>query len=83
VGNTSRVIPQGLRLSIDWQSWTRPAIFQVIQKHGTVPEEDMRKTFNLGIGLVIVAAKRGTDRLLTTLRQIEERPIIIGEVVKQ
>jgi len=83
VGNTSRVIPQGLRLNIDWQSWTRPAIFQVIQKHGNVPEEDMRKTFNLGIGLVIVAAKRGADRLLTTLRQIEERPIVIGEVVKQ
>jgi phosphoribosylformylglycinamidine cyclo-ligase len=83
VGNTSRVIPIGLHLKIDWQSWTRPAIFQVIQKHGEVPEEDMRKTFNLGVGLVIIASKRGTDRLLTTLRQLEERPVVIGEVVKE
>lgn len=83
IGNTSRVVPKGLRLKIDWQAWNRPALFQMIQKIGDVPEDDMRRTFNLGIGLVIIAAKRGADRLLDALRKTNERPIIIGEIVKE
>ena len=59
VGNTMRVIPKGLALKIDWDAWKRPAIFGLIQRLGEVPEEDMRKTFNLGIGLILVVGKSG------------------------
>ena len=61
VGNTSRVVPQGLGLKIEWKRWERPAIFRLIQTCGNIPEDDMRKTFNLGIGLIIVTAKRGAE----------------------
>jgi len=54
ISNTMRVLPEGLDLEIDWSSWKRPAIFTLIQKTGSVPEEDMRRTFNLGIGLTVI-----------------------------
>jgi phosphoribosylformylglycinamidine cyclo-ligase len=81
-GNTSRVIPKPLHVHIDWQSWERPPVFRLIQKLGEVPEDDMRRTFNLGVGLVIVAAKRGADKLLNILRKQAEHPVILGEVKK-
>lgn len=82
VGNTSRVIPKQYVLNIDWKSWNVPTIFNLIQKYGNVPENDMRQTFNLGIGLVIIAAKRGADRLMNILHRNGERPVVIGEVKK-
>ncbi|MDX1640038.1 MAG: phosphoribosylformylglycinamidine cyclo-ligase [Balneolaceae bacterium] len=54
VGNTSRILPRERTLDIDWEAWDRPAIFRLIQDLGNVPEEDMRATFNLGIGLIAV-----------------------------
>lgn len=80
-GNTKRVIGKNHGLKIDWKAWKRPAIFQVIQSMGHVPEDDMRRTFNLGIGLVIIVAKRGVDQLVRVLRAAGEQPILIGEVV--
>ena len=82
VGNTSRVIPKSLSLSVNWQAWKRPFIFQLIQKTCNVPEEDMRRTFNLGIGLVVITSKNKTDNLIQLLKKIKEKPIVIGEVKK-
>jgi phosphoribosylformylglycinamidine cyclo-ligase len=79
-GNTMRIIPKGLKLSIDWQSWERPPIFRLIQETGRVPEEDMRRTFNLGVGLVTVAAPNHVDEVLSVLRRRRETPFQIGEV---
>lgn len=83
VGNTSRVIPGGLALRIEWQRWERLPIFQLIQKAGRVPEKEMRRTFNLGIGLVIVAALRGIDRVVKALLKAGEKPIFVGEVIRK
>jgi phosphoribosylformylglycinamidine cyclo-ligase len=82
VGNTSRVIPAGLRLRIDWKAWKRPALFSLIQKYGDVPEDDMRRTFNLGIGLVVIAAAKGVEKVVDALRKLGEQPVVIGEVMK-
>jgi len=54
LGNTKRILPDGRSLMIDWNSWERPPIFKLIQEIGNVPEEDMRSTFNLGIGLIAI-----------------------------
>ncbi len=83
VGNTKRIIPKGLAMSVDWKRWRRPPIFHLIQKSGPVPERDMRETFNLGIGLVIVAAKRGADKIIRMLEETHEQPVIMGEIVSQ
>jgi len=80
VGNTMRVIPKNLSLDVDWNAWTRPPIFGVIQKLGRVPEEDMRRTFNLGIGMILIADERRTGELMSELQA--EAPVVLGRVVK-
>jgi len=82
VGNTSRVL-HGLPAKVDWQSWERPPIFALIQKEGNVPEDDMRRTFNLGVGLVAVASKKSADTIIRKLRRAGEKPFVIGEVGKR
>jgi phosphoribosylformylglycinamidine cyclo-ligase len=83
VGNTKRVVPPGLALHVEWKRWERPALFRLIQQCGNVPEDEMRRTFNLGIGLVIVAAKRGADRIMRTLKQASEKPMLMGEIIQR
>ena len=80
VGNTMRVVPRGLRLRIDWDAWERPALFTLIQKLGSVPEEDMRRTFNLGIGLILLVQADFADAALRALRRGGEKPVVLGEV---
>jgi len=80
-GNTMRVIPKGLKLRIDWKAWERPWIFNLIQKTGDVPEEDVRRTFNLGVGLILIVAPKDAAEVQTALRRKHERPFILGEVV--
>ena len=81
-GNTMRVVPKGLRLRIEWSSWDRPALFRLIQSTGNVPEEDMRRTFNLGIGLILVTDRTQADRVVAALRKKKESPVILGEIIK-
>ncbi len=79
--NTVRLLPKELRLTIDWQAWPRPPIFQLIQKLGNVPESDMRQTFNLGIGLVFIVPETQVETILTLLSRITSWPAyIIGRV---
>jgi phosphoribosylformylglycinamidine cyclo-ligase len=81
-GNTMRVVPKKLGLGIDWDSWERPAIFNLIQHVGNVPEKDMRRTFNLGVGLVLIVDCKNTDTIKTALEKKNEKPFIMGEVVR-
>ena len=82
VGNTKRILPKGLGLDIDWQSWDRPAIYSLIQKLGNVPEEDMKATFNLGIGLIAVVDKSMVERVLEKAAHLGEPGIEIGRIKK-
>ena len=52
--NLPRCIPEGLRAEVDYTSWERPEIFNVIQNAGEIEEEEMRKVFNLGIGFCLI-----------------------------
>lgn len=81
VANTQRLLPQGLQVSIDWQAWDRPAIFRFLQKSGQVEEMEMRRVFNLGIGLVLVVARDGVDEITSALRALQEPCTVVGEVV--
>lgn len=80
VGNTMRIIPKNLSIKVDWDSWDILPIFSLIQKLGDVPVDDMRKTFNLGIGLIIIVDKNEANKALNLLKN--ENPRIIGEVTK-
>ena len=82
MGNTMRIVPEGLTLSVDWNSWPELPIFDLIRKEGEVPEEDMRRTFNLGLGLVMIVSKDRVDHIMAYLKSREENAYIVGEVVK-
>jgi len=80
-GNTMRVVPKKLRLNVDWDSWDRPAIFDLIQRSGDVPEKDMRRTFNLGVGLILIVDRKSADKTISALEMKNEKPFIMGEVI--
>jgi phosphoribosylformylglycinamidine cyclo-ligase len=61
LGNLSRVVPDGLRAQIDWDAWERPPVFRWLAEH--VPEDELRRVFNLGIGYCAVVRDPG-DRLV-------------------
>jgi phosphoribosylformylglycinamidine cyclo-ligase len=82
VGNTSRVVPDGLTLNIDWNAWHRPPIFQLIQETGNISEEEMRRAFNLGIGLIMIVAPNRAESIEKTLTEFGETPMRIGNVVR-
>ena len=79
-GNTMRVVPRGLALHVDWNAWERPSIFNLIQHVGEVPEQDMRRTFNLGVGLILLVDQRGVDAVVSALRRKNEKPFIMGDI---
>lgn len=79
-GNTKRVVPKDLKLKINWFSWNRLPIFNLIQKLGNVDELEMRKTFNLGIGLVFIISKNEADKFTKFLNRNNETNYIIGEI---
>ena len=81
VENTLRVLEDGQHLEIDWNSWKRPEIFDMIQTLGAVPEEDMRHSMNLGIGMILICKPEGVDHIKAQLVQQGETYIHLGSVV--
>ncbi len=66
-GNVSRVLPDGLAARLTPSAWTAPPVFDFIQEDLEVPEAEMYQVFNMGVGLVIVAAPDAAERLLREL----------------
>ena len=81
VGNTMRIIPKGLKLNIHWGNWDVPAIFKLIQSSGNISSEEMRKVFNLGIGLIAVVSKKDEVEAFQIVHDIKEHVLLIGEVL--
>lgn len=79
-GNIKRILPDNLRADINWNAWSRPPVFSLIKELGNVPEEDMRSTFNLGIGLVAVADDRGVDEITASAHSNNENIHKIGSI---
>ncbi len=78
--NLQRIMPDGLGAEIDTASLEIPAVFQMIARMGNVPSEEMFRTFNMGIGFIIVVAPDMVDTLLMHLRMEGENPVVIGKV---
>jgi len=77
-GNTSRILPDGLKLDIDWDSWEWLPVFSYIQRLGNVDTEEMRQVFNLGIGLILIVDSSAQNSILNILRDKGEKPTVIG-----
>jgi phosphoribosylformylglycinamidine cyclo-ligase len=79
-GNLARCIPEGLSAYVETDEFARPPIFDLIQRLGNVEEEEMRRTFNLGLGMVLVLAADDCDAAMTVLRDEGQEPLVVGEV---
>ena len=81
--NTPRMLPKGLAAAIDTGSWRIPALFEVLRRIGRIPEDDFRRTFNLGVGMILAVPSRGANRAEAVLGRIGETPFRIGGVIAQ
>ena len=81
-GNLIRVINDGLKAVIQKGSWEVPPVFKWIQKEGNVPEEEMFRTFNMGIGLILVVPPKEKDKTVEILEELGEKFFVIGELAK-
>jgi phosphoribosylformylglycinamidine cyclo-ligase len=81
--NLPRVLPKGMAAAIDTGSWKVPQLFEMLRKIGDIPEDDWRRTFNLGVGMIFVVGKSKVDAALKALKRAGEKPWLIGEIVKQ
>ncbi len=79
-GNIPRVLPNGVRARLDPDAWPRPPIFGFLQKQGEIPETEMRRVFNCGIGLVVVARRDEADDITQRLEAMGERAYRIGAI---
>ena len=80
-GNLPRVLPDGLGARIDLATYERPAIFRLLAQGGPVDEAEMRRTFNLGVGLVAVVAPPAEAQAIEALRSAGEEAWSFGEVI--
>ena len=81
VDNTRRILGEGQDMEIDWNCWERPPIFKLIQELGNVPEDDMRHSMNLGIGLIVIVKPEGLSTLQTHLASKGEPYFQLGTVI--
>jgi phosphoribosylformylglycinamidine cyclo-ligase len=80
--NLPRILPHGTAAVIDAASWEVPPIFRWLQQGGKVPVDDMMRTFNMGVGLIVVTASDRADALISELAARGGRDArVIGEIV--
>ncbi|MGR9072730.1 MAG: phosphoribosylformylglycinamidine cyclo-ligase [Gammaproteobacteria bacterium] len=79
--NLPRVLPEGLNAEIDLSSWEWLAVFDWLQEHGGISDEEMLKTFNCGIGMIVCVAAEDVDAAIEHLTGSGETAYSIGEIV--
>lgn len=78
--NTPRMLPARLSFEIDYDAFTRPAVFDWLQEAGNIEEAEMRRTFNCGIGMIAAVAPEDADTVLTALDAAGETAWTIGRL---
>ena len=79
--NLPRVLPEGRRARIDLSAWRVPQIFTAIQRAAAVDDAEMRRTFNMGVGFVLIVAPADVDTSTKRLQTAGERVTEIGQIV--
>ncbi len=80
--NTPRILPKGLGVVVYKDSWPILPLFHILQRIGQVPDADWRRTFNLGIGMILVLSQKDYTAAAKILKRLREPFYTIGEVVK-
>jgi phosphoribosylformylglycinamidine cyclo-ligase len=81
--NLPRILPDRCRAVLSQRAWPRPPLFDLLQKWGKVSEEEMRRTFNLGVGLMLVVPSQEAEAIVSQLKGMNHEAWIIGEIVER
>jgi phosphoribosylformylglycinamidine cyclo-ligase len=80
--NLPRVLPRGVAAVIEMGSWQVPPIFEHLQQLGNVPQEEMLRTFNMGLGMLLVVPSKKFKKAQTVLERAGEKAFTVGRIVK-
>ena len=78
--NVPRVLPKGCQAHIKTNSWDRPNLFTVLQKAGNVERDEMYRTFNMGIGMVLAVAENQAEEIIDRLKGFGDSAWVIGDI---
>ena len=81
VENLPRALPDGLGARLDRRAWTRPPVFDLLARLGGLEDRELASTFNVGLGMVLVADPDRADDVLSAMRQHGVTATVVGEVV--
>jgi phosphoribosylformylglycinamidine cyclo-ligase len=79
--NLVRVLPETVNAVLHKSAWQRPALFDWLQKEGNVPEDDLLRTFNCGIGMTVIVRREDAELARELLEQAGETVTVLGEIV--
>jgi len=81
-GNLPRIFPEGIGAILFEKSWPEQAVFSIIRRLGNVPEKDMRRTFNMGVGLIVVVPDKEKERAVSLFGKKGFPAYVIGRTEK-
>jgi phosphoribosylformylglycinamidine cyclo-ligase len=80
--NTPRMLPRGAAARIETASWKVPAVFELLKRIGRIPEDDWRRTFNLGVGMILAVGRRDAGKAERILDRAGSPAVRVGEVAR-
>ncbi|HZK11422.1 MAG TPA: phosphoribosylformylglycinamidine cyclo-ligase, partial [Atribacterota bacterium] len=83
VENIPRILPEGVSVRIDQESWPKPSIFTFIQEEGEISDGEMYRTFNMGIGMVLIVSPSDASKVMDELKMAGYDSYLIGKVIKR
>ncbi len=81
IDNVPRILPKGYKALIKGGTWPIPPIFPFLQRLGGILMEEMYRTFNMGIGLLVIVNENSVDDIVHHFQAVGEEAYIIGEVI--
>ena len=83
IENPPRAITEGLEPQFDWNAWPLPPVFDWLQKIGGVSDHELRRTFNCGIGFILIVPARSAEAVLTALLNDGETAFVCGQLARK
>ena len=80
-GNLPRVLPNGAQAVVNEASWEWPELFKLLQREGGVEQFEMYRTFNCGVGMVLVVDAADADKTVERLNNLGEKAFTMGHIV--
>jgi phosphoribosylaminoimidazole synthetase len=81
IENPPRAIAEGLEPRFDWNAWTRPAVFDWLKAVGGISDHELRRTFNCGVGFILIVRPENAEAVLAALLDAGETAFVCGELV--